>query len=220
MPKQELWYKQLETNTNYLPPVVRGVELNRCYPDIFAFIPAHAASVLKLKQMLSNISWQQYLTAIILISICWYAYVGLRYYQPEISLFFKIKPKGDAIMPSIASTPHSPVIGQIKPDTGTSLENPDELIFSTSSTDDIGDQTIPKGSSDDLLAEAETLVNAFSESEDKVGFLSLFRVLVDKYQAYSDEIALPQIVTKVRNYASEKLPFIIRADEWPLNFES
>ena len=163
--------------------------------------------------MLNTISWQQYIAAVLLLTAAWYAYVGLRYYQPEISAFLKIKPKADSIMPGVAHA----VMGPAQPEAGTSLNDPKELIFSVAADDDISDQTLPKGPADDLLAEAETLINAFEESDDKNGFLSLLNILISKYEVFADEISLPQLISKLSKH---KLPFTVAADEWPLNFAS
>jgi len=160
--------------------------------------------------MLNTISWQQYITAIILCSAAWYVYVGLRYYKPEISAFLKIKSKPESSIPAVANQ-MSVVMGEAKPEANTGLYEPDELIFSASSPDDISDQTLPKGPSDDLLAEAQVLAQA---CPDKTEFLSLFKLLLNKYEVYADEISLPAIIKSLQ------LPFQVAANEWPLNFAS
>src|ERR1700710_416083 len=119
--------------------------------------------------MLNSISWQQYVTAVFLLTAAWYAYVGLRYYQPEISRYLRIKPKAQSALPEVASDP-ADLMAPARPEPGTGQQNAEELIFSIATDDDISDQTLPKGPSDDLLAEAETLIDAFSDSDDKKGF--------------------------------------------------
>jgi hypothetical protein len=165
--------------------------------------------------MLNSISWPQYIVAVLLLTAAWYAYVGLRYFGPEISAFLKIKPKQDSNLPEVA-TAHS-VMGAIRPEVGTSLNDPDELIFSIASDDEVADQTLPQGPADELLAEAETLITAFTESDDKPGFLSLLRVLISKYEVFADEISLPQVISALQT-AANKLPFTIKANEWPQTF--
>lgn len=167
--------------------------------------------------MLNSISWQQYSTAILLITAAWYAYVGLRYYQPELSTFLKIKSTRRPVVPSVASQ-MTVVMGEVRPEADTGLFNPEELLFSNSQPDDISDQTLPKGPSDDLLAEAQVLVNAYSENNDKEEFLSLFKLLLDKYEVFADEISLPVLIKQLNKYAAEKLPFEIQAEEWPQTF--
>lgn len=167
--------------------------------------------------MLNTISWQQYIVAVFLLTAAWYAYVGLRYYQPELSSFLKIKSKPTSALPEVA-TAHS-VMGTIQPDVGTSLHDAQELIFSIASDDAVSDQTLPKGPADDLLAEAETLISAFEENDDKKGFLSLLKILISKYEVFADEISLLQTITSLKA-SSTKLPFKIQAPEWPLTFEA
>lgn len=167
--------------------------------------------------MLNAISWQQYSTAVILLTAAWYAYVGLRYYQPEITTFLKINPKPQSTVPPVANQ-MTVVMGEAKPDADTGLFDPDELIFSNSQPDDISDQTLPKGPSDDLLAEAAVLMDAYGDNNDKTEFLSLFKLLLDKYEVFADEISLPTLINQLNTYAADKLPFQIQAEEWPQTF--
>ena len=160
----------------------------------------------KRNSMLHSITWQQYLTAVTLITAAWYAYVGLHFYQP--------KPKRTSVTPAVAG-PMTAVMGSIRPDEATGLH--DELVFGTPSPDEISDRTLPKGPADDLLGEASVLVDAYSDNHDKAGFLSLFSLLISKYEVFADEISLPVII---RSLDTSKLPFQIQANEWPLSFAS
>jgi len=163
---------------------------------------------LKTKFMLNTISWQQYSTAVILLAAAWYSYIGLRYYQPELAAFLKIKPKPGLVVPPVANQ-MTVVMGEAKPETDTGLFDSEELIFSGSQPDDVSDQTLPKGPGDDLLAEAQVLADA---CPDKTEFLSLFRLLLDKYEVFADEISLPSVIKSLQ------LPFQIQAEEWPQTF--
>jgi hypothetical protein len=169
--------------------------------------------------MFNSISWQQYVTAVLLLTIAWYVYVGLRYYQPELSRYLRIKPKPSSPLPEVATAPTS-LMAAARPEPGTGQQNAEELIFSIATDDDISDQTLPKGPSDELLAEAETLINAFSDSDDKNNFLKLLRILISKYDIFADEISLPSAISSLQTYAAGKLTFPITAAEWPQNFES
>ena len=164
--------------------------------------------------MLNHISWQQYITAVILISLAWYAYIVLRYYRPELAKLLKFKPNDPSPLPPVANQ-MTVVMGEAKPEADTGIYESQELIFSAAQPDDISDQTLPKGPSDDLLAEAQVLVSAYSDNDDKAGFLSLFKLLLDKYEVFADEISLPQIINAL---STSKLPFSIQADEWPQTF--
>lgn len=169
--------------------------------------------------MLNTISWQQYITAVILIAAAWYAYVGLRYYRPEFQAILKIKTETPTAVPPVANK-LTDVMGAIKPDADTGLYEPEELLFSNSSVDDISDQMLPKGPADDLLAESIVLVDAYNENDNKAEFLSLFKLLLEKYEVFADEISLPAIIKSLSDYAINKLPFPIKAAEWPQTFVS
>jgi hypothetical protein len=171
------------------------------------------------KYMINAISWQQYITAVILLTAAWYAYVGLRYYQPEISAFLKIKTTQASTVPAVANQ-MTVVMGEAKSEADTGLFDPKELIFCNSQPDEISDQTLPKGPADDLLEEAMVLVNAYGDNNDKTEFLSLFKLLLDKYEVFADEISLPAIIATLNVFAADKLPFKIQAAEWPLTFAS
>jgi len=165
--------------------------------------------------MLTTISWQQYFVAVSLLAAAWYAYVGLRYYQPELAAFLKIKSKPQTPTPPVES--HT-ILGDIRPDADTGLFDVDDLIFSGTEPDDISDQTLPKGPGDDLLAEAQVLVTAFDANDNKTEFLSLLKLLINRYEVFSDEISLPSIIASLRQFADARLPFRLKDTEWPLNF--
>jgi hypothetical protein len=167
--------------------------------------------------MLNAISWQQYSTAVLLLTVAWYAYVGLRYYRSELLVLLKIKPTEKSIVPPVANK-LTLVMGEAKPEADTGLYHPEELLFSSTEPDDISDQTLPKGPSDDLLAEAMVLVDAYGENDNKSEFLSLFKLLLDKYEVFADEISLPAIIKSLNTFATHKLPFQIQAAEWPQTF--
>jgi hypothetical protein len=173
--------------------------------------------------MLNAISWQQFVTAFILLSVTWYIYVGLRYYRPELRSLLKISTKAANAFPAVenasASNPTASVMGPARPEPGTGLYAAEELVFSSGDTDDtISDRTLPKGPSDDLLAEAQILVGAFGETGSKTEFLSLLHILISKYAIFRDEIHLPSIIGSLRQFAGPRLPFELEPNEWPLTF--
>jgi len=169
--------------------------------------------------MLNAISWQEYITAVLLLTVAWYAYVGLRYYRPELAVLLKIKPAVESTVPTVANK-LTVVMGEVKPEADTGLYHPEELLFSSHEPDDISDQTLPKGPADDLLEEAMVLVDAYGENDNKTEFLSLFKLLLDKYEVFADEISLPAIIKSLNDFAADKLPFKIQAAEWPITFAS
>lgn len=167
--------------------------------------------------MLNTISWQQYLTAVLSLSAAWYTYVGLRYYRTELAAWLKIKPAVKSAIPPVANQ-LTVVMGAAKPEADTGLYQAEDLFFAGSEPDDISDQTLPKGPADDLLDEAKVLVDAYSENDNKTEFLTLFKLLLDKYEVFRDEISLPAIIRPLREFAGSRLPFQLKESEWPLTF--
>ncbi|WP_448698237.1 hypothetical protein ACFGVR_15570 [Mucilaginibacter sp. AW1-3] len=161
--------------------------------------------------MLHDITWQQYSTAVILITAVWYGYVLLKFYKP--------RPKTLAATPPVANQ-MMVVMSAIKPDTDTGVHEADELHFSVASPDDISDQTLPKGPGDELLEEAQTLIAAYTENDDKKSFLSLLKILLNKYEVFADEISLPTVIDLLKQFAKARLPFTLKDNEWPLTFEA
>lgn len=149
--------------------------------------------------MLHTISWQEYITATLLLTALWYVFVILRYYRPEITNRFQT-----AELPLVNPSP----LGAIRSDKDTVTG--DEVQFGSSSSDDISDSTTVPGPEDELLAETQTLMQAFKDTADKTAFLSLLGVLLSKYEPYQDEIDLHII----RPLAAQ-LPFRIEEHEWP-----
>lgn len=167
--------------------------------------------------MLNAISWQQYLTAILVLGAAWYSYVGLRYYRHELTAWLKIRPSVQTAVPAVANK-LTVVMGSAKPDTDTGLYPAEDLVFTASEPDDISDQTLPKGPSDELLEEAKVLVNAYGDNDNKTEFLSLFKLLLDKYEVFREEISLPAVISSLSEFAATRLPFRLKETEWPLTF--
>lgn len=158
--------------------------------------------------MLNHISWQQYISAVIFIAAVWYGWVLFKYYKP--------KPKAVPPTPPVANQ-MTVVMGAVKADTDTGVHGPEELRFSVASPDAISEQTLPKGPGDELLEEAQTLMTAYADNEDKKSFLSLLKILLNKYEVFADEISLPAIIKQLKHH---HLPFTIADNEWPLTFEA
>lgn len=152
--------------------------------------------------MLQHISWQQYITATLLLTALWYAFILLRYYRPEIAACFQ----KNEVQPGLVAS--APVLGGIKTDYETIAS--EELQFGSASPDDISDSTFAPGPTDELVAEAQTLAQAFRDTPNKTEFLSLLSILLSKYEPYEDEIDL-----KALRPLATQLPFEIEATEWP-----
>ncbi|MDB5131762.1 MAG: hypothetical protein JWR02_1511 [Mucilaginibacter sp.] len=109
-------------------------------------------------------------------------------------------------------------MGPAKRKVDTRLLDPEAFIFTVASPDDINDQTLPNGPADDLLAEAKVLVDAYSDNDNKTEFLSLFKLLLDKYEVFRNEISLPAVIRSVGDFAESRLSFRVEQTEWPLTF--
>jgi hypothetical protein len=164
--------------------------------------------------MLNAISWHQYFTVAAFIFLGWYVYIGLRYYRTEISTLFRPQgfPKNQT---SLVSHPQASIMGAAQADIDATLHRPEELLFGASEPDNISDATVPPGPADELLAEAEMLIEAFHETDDKPGFLSLLNILIGKYAVFSGEIDLESVLIPLKNRAATHLPFQLTANEWP-----
>ncbi|HEY4325149.1 MAG TPA: hypothetical protein VGN20_14225 [Mucilaginibacter sp.] len=168
--------------------------------------------------MLHTISWQQYLTVVFLLTAAWYAFVALKYYRTEVATFLKFTPKPSGFTPPVANQ-MTAVIGEAVTAPGEETFDPQDVLYAGSGIpDEISDQTLPKGPADDLLAEAQTLVTVFQETDNKSEFLSLLKVLIDKYEVFADEISLPATINTLKQFAQNRLPFRLSDTEWPLNF--
>ena len=157
--------------------------------------------------MLSFVTWQAYFAAIIFLSICWYAYVAIRYYRSVIFGLFGWQTGSSLVQPPVEGTP---VMGPVKAEFQETILDPEDFFSGDSVPDDISDQTIPAGPEDELINETQLLVTAFAESGNKQEFLSLLALLLDKYEPYRDEIDL-----RVIRPLAAQLPFTIENKEWP-----
>lgn len=161
--------------------------------------------------MLNHISWLQFIEAVIVLSACWYGFVFLKFRQP--------KPvQQTAFIPQVASA-SSQVMGGIKADTDTYLEDPATIISSAEIIpDDIDDETVAAGPTEELVAEASILMQAFEQAGEKQEFLTLLQLLFNKYQSLSGQIDLPKVIDQLKKAAKGRLPFIVKATEWPTTF--
>jgi hypothetical protein len=169
--------------------------------------------------MLSSISWQQYLAAVVTITVSYYLYIGFRYYQQDITHLFnrKQKPFEDyvGIPPAIYS-----VMGEAKPDRGISISDAQELIFASASPDEAenltskstalensGDSLIEPGM--ELVEEAGSLMEAFKDNDNKPEFLALLKILIGSYKRVEIDIDLSVALKRIVERSKEKLPFPI-----------
>jgi hypothetical protein len=173
--------------------------------------------------MLSSISWQHYIAAIVIITVSYYLYVVLRYYQKEIANLFNRKSTSTEMFAGVQAAPIE-VMGKAKPDNGVHLSDASELQFTEASADEpeILSESVPFANghqpSSELINEANNLIEAFKDVDNKQEFLSLLCILIDSYKRYSDEIDLPAALDRVITIAREKLQFSVTSSDLPHNW--
>ncbi len=167
--------------------------------------------------MLSSISWQHYLAAIVILTASYYGYVILRYYQKEISNLFNRKQSSPNLFVGAQATPVN-VMGAAKLDNGVSVSQSDELYFSDSTPDDVeavstNHQNVQSltdenySPSEELEIEAGNLIAAFQEIDNKAEFITLLRILIDSFKRFKDDIDLPATLNRIVEISKEKLMF-------------
>jgi hypothetical protein len=169
--------------------------------------------------MLSSISWQHYLAAVIILTVSYYAYVVLRYYQNEIASFFNRKPELDSF--SGFSSSAVSVMGKARPDDGVSVSDTGELSFADVLPDEPVQVAVNNSRkepelpepADELVQEAGKLTEAFKDIDNKPEFLTLLRILIDSYKRFQDDIDLPAALTHIRENANAKLKFPVTATD-------
>ena len=167
--------------------------------------------------MLSSISWQHYLAAIVILTVSYYGYVILRYYQKEISNLFNRKQSSANLFANAQAAP-AHVMGAAKLDNGVSVSKSEELYFSESTPDDVeAVSTIQENlnsqkeaiysPSEELEVEAGNLIAAFQEIDNKPEFITLLRILINSYKRFKDDIDLPVTLNRIVEISKEKLMF-------------
>ena len=174
--------------------------------------------------MLSPISWQQFLAVLTILTLVYYCYVGLRYYQKELSAFINQKP-ANGTLPSPNPTSPFQVMGIAKPDHGVTTSDANDLQFAVEeepemeiSSDEhqgVAD-TSPQDPTKNLLQDVSHLVEAFKEIDNKPEFLSLLRIQYNSYRSDEDSVDWPAVQHGTLQLSQGKLPFAIsEADVQP-----
>jgi len=167
--------------------------------------------------MFASISWQHYLTAIVILTASYYGYVILRYYQKEISNLFNRKQRSANLFTGAQAAPAN-VMGAAKLDNGVSVAPSEELYFSDSTPDDVGAVSTSRENhpsqteviyspSKELEIEAGNLIAAFQEIDNKPEFITLLGILIDSYKRFKDDIDLPATLNRIIEISKEKLKF-------------
>ncbi|OCX54212.1 hypothetical protein BEL04_08095 [Mucilaginibacter sp. PPCGB 2223] len=175
--------------------------------------------------MLSSISWQHYFAAIVIITISYYLYVVLRYYQKEISNLFNRKPQKSEIF-SVGQSSAISVMGQAKPDNGVTISEMQNLQFTEVLPDDpkevvfeqLQTTAIQNDPTTELVAEAGNLIDAFKEVDNKQEFLTLVGILIGSYKNFQEDIDLPAALTRVVEISKDKLKFTVAITDFQISW--
>lgn len=171
--------------------------------------------------MLSSISWQHYLAAVVIITVSYYLYIVLRYYQKEIGNLFNRKPQTSNFFSGVQAPAYA-VMGQAKPDNGVTIGEtqnlpftdvlPDDLIeAATKSTDLVSNQNDP---SSELVSEAGNLIEAYKDVDNKQEFITLIGILVGSYKRFQEQIDLPAALSRVVEISKDKLKFTVALSDF------
>jgi len=171
--------------------------------------------------MLSSISWQHYLAAVVIITVSYYLYIVLRYYQKEIANLFNRKPQTANIFSGVQAPAYA-VMGQAKPDNGVTIGETQHLHFTdvlpddpieavTKSTDLVSNQNDP---SSELVSEAGNLIEAYKDVDNKQEFITLIGILVGSYKRFQEQIDLPAALSRVVEISKDKLKFTVALSDF------
>lgn len=190
----------------------------------FALGSLHGADDLQIQSvMLSSISWQQYFAAIATISISYYLYVIVRYYQREISTLFSAEQIHETPISTASFSPVN-VMGQKRQDQNISTVDDQDLKFADHEEIETLDPELRDPSSlnsstqtlqQQMLIEMDKLIGAFVEIDNKVEFISLLVILINAYHHYEAEIDLAEVAQHVCTNAHAKLKFDVSMDDLP-----
>ena len=171
--------------------------------------------------MLSSISWQHYLAAVVIITVSYYLYVILRYYQKEIGNIFNRKPQATDVFSAIQS-PAISVMGQAKPDNGVTVTETQNLPFTDVLPDEptqpIAEQMhnddIQSDPTSELVSEAGNLIEAFKDVDNKQEFLTLAGILISSYKRFQEQIDLQAALSRVVEISKGKLRFTVALSDF------
>ena len=180
--------------------------------------------------MLHQISWLNYLSAVIIVATAYYAYVIFTFYRSELqAIICRLtgrQPVSSRFPAADLQLPDFSVAGAIKPDDldfvsqedlsfGPSedaeiSENPNTLSFTETGGPDI--HLISDFS--EMISEVKTLIRVINESsESKENFEMLFRLVVQKYYALAGTTYEEQVNDFLLTEGSSQFPFSLTINE-------
>lgn len=159
--------------------------------------------------MLQQFSWQQFLVAIAVLTLIWYASVILLFYRKELTAFLKGKPPED---PANKPLPHrwedrvdelpaageDELMGKSKMPEGVSVIDMEELQFS-----EPDDKTEKLGLVSDIIEEIKLIFKILGQEDgSKQDFLKLIAEVKSRYPKIASSSSLPQINDFILSNAS------------------
>ncbi|MFA6245359.1 MAG: hypothetical protein WC615_00370 [Mucilaginibacter sp.] len=170
--------------------------------------------------MLHQISWFTYGSAIFLIAIVYYAYVGLTFYKTELhGIIYRLtgrKPAVSKFSDGDFQIPGYSVAGAIKPEEvdfvaqeDLSFGPPDETETPVIPTPVKNEQDIHLlGEFSEMLSEVKTLIRVINESsETKENFEMLFRLIIQKYYSLAGTAYEEQVNDYLIIEGADQFPF-------------
>lgn len=166
--------------------------------------------------MLQEITWSQFISVAITLTILWYAAVLLLFFRQEIRSLFTGKRKAEHPRPQADDPPESevgdeetfdPIALTATPD-GVDSIAPDELAFAPQLSAGSKEQSL--GTVPDFIEEIKLLTDVLKREEgDKVSFHTMFAMLKDRYPAIRESGQLETLTS----YLEEQLPFSLSEEE-------
>lgn len=159
--------------------------------------------------MLQQFSWQQFLVAIAVLSLIWYAAVILIFYRKELKAFLNGKPSQQTPdeplahhwqdeVDDLSDEPDDELMGKSKMPEGVSVIDMEDLRFSEPE-----DKTEKLGLVSDVIEEIKLIFKILGQEDGtKEDFLKLIQEVKARYPKITSSTSLPQINEFILSNAS------------------
>lgn len=162
--------------------------------------------------MLNALTWQEFLLAALVLSVLWYAGVGLLFYRGEISGF--LSGRGKSVEPLAHSWEdqvdelEADLVGATAGESGVSVLEADEFSFVPRKS--VDRSLDPLGDLADVQQEIKSICLVL-EMEDgtKADFFALFAMIREKYP----KVFVGGVRVELAEFIVEHLPFELSEDE-------
>jgi hypothetical protein len=167
--------------------------------------------------MLQQFTWQAFLIAALIFSLCWYVVIILVYYRKEFLAFFSGRSKGNKVerLPHVweeelEDEPELNLMGKSLAPEGMSIVPMDALRFADKGADRDTDRDVQLGVVPDVLEELKKIFHILkNEDGNKQDFISLFALISSKYPKLKGTAKQQAI----NDFILENLPFEISQEE-------